>query len=64
MTRIERAIQLLRDLTLTRLSGDTYQGGLVDMELDRLDAESGYARGLRRSERPGDYLSRGRRQEP
>lgn len=45
MTRIERAIQLLQDLTLTRLNGDAYQLGLVEMELDELDAKGGYKRG-------------------
>lgn len=45
MTRIERALQLLQDLTLTRLNGDSYQLGLVELELDELDQKGGYARG-------------------
>lgn len=63
MTRIEQVIQLLRDLTTTRLSGDTFQRGLVEMEIDRLDAEGGYERGQWRNENRGYYLSRRRRQE-
>ena len=49
MTRIERALQLLQDLTLTRLNGDSYQLGLVEMELDELDAKGGYKRGRYRN---------------
>ena len=42
-----RALQLLPDLAKCRLSGDTYQEGLVDFELDELDAKGGYRRGNR-----------------
>lgn len=35
---------LLSDLAKCRLSGDTYQGGMVELELDQLDAEGGYRR--------------------
>lgn len=63
MSRIERAIQLLRDLTTTRLAGDTYQGGLVEMALDELDARAGYQRGLSPDLHHNYYLSRRRRRE-
>lgn len=42
--RTERILQLLRDLTKCRISGDTYQGGMVEMTLDELDADGGYLR--------------------
>jgi len=42
--RAERALLLLADLTKCRLSGDTYQGGMIELELDRLDAIGGYKR--------------------
>lgn len=63
MTRIERAIQLLQDLTTTRLRRDTYQGGLVEMALDELDALGGYKRGLCRNENHNYYRSTRRRRE-
>lgn len=61
MSRIERTLQLLRDLTFTRLAGDAFQRGLVDRELDRSDAEGGYERGLSPDLHPHYYLSRRRR---
>ena len=45
--RIERALQLLRDIEITRLTGDRFQGGLVEAALDELDAEGGYQRVVR-----------------
>lgn len=48
MTRLEKALMLLRDLNHTRRTGDRYQGGLVDLLLTELDDERGYQRGLNR----------------
>lgn len=59
MTRAERALQLLADLAKCRLSGDTYQGGMVELGLDELDAEGGYRR-ANRVEGPAE-LGRGQR---
>lgn len=47
MDKPARVLQLLSDLNKCRLSGDTYQGGMVELELDQLDAERGYRRGGR-----------------
>jgi hypothetical protein len=43
-SRLERALLLLRDLETTRRTRDTFQGGLVELALDELDAEGGYNR--------------------
>lgn len=48
MTRIEKALMLLRDLSHTRRTGDRYQGGMVDLMLTELDDAAGYQRGLDR----------------
>jgi hypothetical protein len=48
MTRLEKALMLLRDLNHTRRTGDRYQEGLVDLLLTELDDEQGYQRGLNR----------------
>ena len=44
VTRIERALQLLRDLEYCRIKGDRYQGGMVETLLEELDTEGGYRR--------------------
>lgn len=43
-TRIERALQLLRDLEYCRRKGDVFQGRLVEFHLEELDLEGGYQR--------------------
>jgi hypothetical protein len=48
MTRLEKALMLLRDLNTTRVNGDRYQERLVDLMLTELDDERGYKRGLDR----------------
>ena len=48
MTRIERALQLLQDLSAARSAGDATQISL-NIELDLLDALGGYQRGRYRN---------------
>ncbi len=53
MTRAQKALQLLADLSKCRLTGDDYQGGMVEMELDHLDSAGGYRR-LNRVDGPAE----------
>lgn len=46
MDKPTRVLLLLSDLAKCRLSGDAFQGGMVELELElvQLDAEGGYHR--------------------
>jgi hypothetical protein len=44
MSPAEKALQLLRDLAITRITRDKFQGLLVEDALDVFDLERGYVR--------------------